>query len=342
MTAPLVSVVIVSCNSQKDLVACLPTLLSQPVSMEIIVVDNCSEDGTPEWLEQAYPSVNTIRSRRNQGYASANNVGVEVARGTYIFILNPDTELFPGALLELLTVVKEHPGTIVTPKLLQQDGTINACGNEMHMTGITTCYGVGESPDAYTGVFPVFLISGAAFLLTRTVWDDIGGFVEDYFLYMEDVDFSLRARLLGYEIACCGQSNIVHKWSLRLGPQKYFYLERNRLLTLLKVYKKKTLIRLGFSFLFTELATWAYALLKGPAYLKARVGTYISIWRMRDGLRTSRALIQSRRTVSDAQLLAHMSSVLPFSQLAPPRIAKLLTRTTTPIYKAFAVRGNRM
>lgn len=342
MVAPLVSVVIVSYNSRGDLESCLPTLLTQNLPLEIVVVDNGSSDGTADWLRLNYPAIRLIHNVANDGYAGGNNLGVKAAQGEYVFILNPDTEVYPGAIATMLEVLQQHPSALVTPKLLCADGTINACGNKMHVTGITTCNGLGEPADTYNGVFPVCLLSGAAFLMARDVWNKIGGFGPDYFMYMEDVDFSLRARLLGYDILCCAQAVVVHKWDLRLTAQKFYYLERNRLVTLLKLYETRTFLRLWFSFLITELGTWVYACYKGLPFIKARVRSYWSVWKSRKQIMQNRIPLQGSRKVSDAELLSQMSLSLPFDMVVPPTLARILLKTTTPLYKAMNAWGNRM
>ncbi len=137
---PELSVIIVSYDSLNDLKRCLPTLSAQSatVAFELIVVDNHGRDGVAEWLAQQYPSVLLIRNPANSGYAGGNNLGLTQAKGHWVLFLNPDTELAPDCLDQLMATARKHPDALITPKLLKPDGTINACGNEMHYTGLTT------------------------------------------------------------------------------------------------------------------------------------------------------------------------------------------------------------
>lgn len=336
-TAPAVdvTVVLVSYHSQADLARCLPSLERQGVAgVETIVVDHAPGDGTATWLAEVHPDVRVLANPKNTGYAGGNDLGLRHALGTYVLILNPDTELHEGALATLLDAVRAHPDALVTPKLLGPDGTVNACGNQMHPTGITTCRGLGDPADAHVGTFPVPLVSGAAFVARRDLLLELGGFDARYFMYLEDTDLSLRARSRGYRVLCAADAVVTHHYRLGMTPAKFEYLERNRLLTLFRHLEARTLRRMVVPLLLTELATWAYALLKGPAYLAARGRGYGWLWRERAWLREARAAQQSARCVDDAGLLAGSETTLPFGQLvASASVARWLERLTAPLYR---------
>jgi GT2 family glycosyltransferase len=253
-------------------------------------------------------------------------------------ILNPDTDLHDGALSALLDAVRAHPDALITPKLLNPDGSVNACGNEMHYTGITTCRGIGEPADTYAETHPAPLISGAAFIARRALLAELGGFDARYFMYHEDADLSLRARSRGYRVLCAADAVVTHHYDLQMSPSKLYFLERNRLLTLLKNLEGRTLLRLGFPLLLTELATWAFALSRGPAYLGARARGYLWLWRERRAWTNERSQVQAQRRVPDAQLLAFTTAELPLDQLTSPRLARLLGAITRPVYRWFQPR----
>lgn len=331
---PQLSIVIVSYHSQAHLARCLPSIARQGVEgIEIIVVDNAPGDGTATWLARQHADVHVIANPTNTGYAGGNNVGIHNASGEHVLILNPDTELHDGALLKLLEAVTAHPDALVTPKLLNADGTVNACGNQMHYTGITTCRGLGEPAEAYSGTHAVPLVSGAAFIARRTLLLELGGFDTSFFMYHEDTDLSLRARSLGYHVLCAADAEISHHYVLHMSPGKFFYLERNRLLTLLKNLAPGTLRRLVLPIMLTEMATWAFALSRGPAYLAARARGYLWLWHERPVWRAERARARAHRRVTDTGLLAAAATELPFDQLAHPTVARFLSATTDPVYR---------
>lgn len=324
--------VLVSYGSRADLERLLPTLFAQGRGLEVLVVDNRPGDGTADWLGAAYPSVRVIPRADNPGYAGGNNAGILEARGRYVLILNPDTELHPGALKTLLEAIQAHPNALIGAKLLNPDGSVNAVGNVMHYSGITTCRGLNEPAERYQGLEPVSLLSGAALIAAKETLLGLGGFDEDYWMYLEDTDLSLRARLRGHPLFSANDALVTHHYQLGMNPRKFYHLERNRLLTLFKVYEGRTLRRMAPALLLTELATWGFALLKGPKYLAARWQGYAWLYRNRDLMRQKRAKVQATRVTPDEALLEGALTHLPFEQLTSPKLAGVLDRLTRPLY----------
>jgi GT2 family glycosyltransferase len=333
-SGPEITVVVVAFNSMPELARCIPAILAQTASTEIIVVDNGSRDGTPCWLRAHYPAIRVIESTSNRGYAGGNNIGIAAATAPSVLVLNPDTILHPGALAAMLHAAVERPRSFINPKLLQDDDTINACGNQMHFTGITTCIGLGDDPARHSGVRPVFALSGAAILAAKADWLALGGFDPQYFMYLEDTDLSLRARLRGYRLLCVADAVVSHRYALKMTPRKFHQLERNRLLLLLKIYELRTLRRALPALLLTEAVTWIYALLHGPAYASARWQGYAWLWRHRGSWRQARRAVQRSRVLPDRYLLAGALTDLPFQQAVGSRaLATLLSRATAPLYR---------
>ena len=332
---PTLSIVLVSYNSLTDLRRCLPSIQQQEVdaTYELIVVDNHGGDGVAQLLRQQFPTVTYLRNPVNNGYAGGNNLGLHHCRGRWVLFLNPDTELHPGALQQLMHTARTYPQAFINPKLLNPDQTtINACGNQMQYTGITTCRGLNEPDSAYTGLVPVPLLSGAALLVPTDRMRELGGFDEIYFMYFEDADLSLRARLRGHTLLCNQDAVITHFYRLGMNPTKFYYLERNRLLTLHKALSQRTWKQLLPALLLTELLTWTFAL-RGPAYLKSRIRGYRWLWTNRQAIRQQRQAVQQNRQLTDAQLLAGSTVTLPFEQLVPGSLGKLLGAVMSPLYR---------
>jgi GT2 family glycosyltransferase len=329
-----VSIVIVAYHSKADLERCLPTIAAQSYQpLEIIVVNNSPEDDLGEWLGLNYPFVRLIQNPVNTGYAGGNNLGVREARGDFVFLLNPDTELRAGSLETLAQAARHHPDALITAKLLNPDGTINACGLEMHYTGITSCRGLNESATEYLGLHETSLVSGGAFIISRQRFLELDGFDETYFMYMEDVDLSLRARLRGMSILCAGDAHITHHYELKMSKKKFYYLERNRLLTLLKLYEAQTLWKMTPALVLTELATWFFALLKGLPYLSARWQSYVWLLANRQEWQEARKEFNRQRRVSDRALLKTGSVKLPLEQLVSNRsLGTILNTLVQPLY----------
>ena len=188
------SVIIVSYNSREDLKRCLPSLLpSLGAQDEVIVVDNASSDGSAGWLAQSYPQIHLVNSPDNLGFAGGNNLGAHYANGRYLAFLNPDTVVEPGWLEALIAALESHPEAgLATSKilLLSDPERINTCGNDVHISGITLCRGMGLLRQSFSSQEEVSAASGAAFVIRKDVFEALDGFDERFFMYMEDTDLS--------------------------------------------------------------------------------------------------------------------------------------------------------
>ncbi|PDV99088.1 glycosyltransferase family 2 protein [Candidatus Chloroploca asiatica] len=330
------SVIVVSYNSRPYLAACLEAICAQlGPEDELIVVDNGSSDGSVALVAAQFPSARLICGP-NTGYAGGNNRGANAANGTYLVFLNPDTVVRSGALAALLAPLKHEPDVGLTTACLllgDQPETINACGNTMHYTGLTYCRGAGQARTAYTRPADVDAISGAAFAIRRELFCALGGLDERFFMYVEDSDLSLRARIAGYRIRYVPEALVEHHYTMKYSPSKAFYLERNRHLMLLKNLHWPTYIRLLPGLLLSELVTGGYLLMRGPAYWTVKPRVYAWLWRNRWAITRSRKHVATLRRQSDETVLASMSDHLEFEQVASHWLASLSSRIFNPIYR---------
>ena len=186
---------------------------------------------------EAYPQVTWLRSPHNSGFGGGNNLAARRARGEYLAFLNPDTTVEPGWLEALIAALEADPQAgMATSKILLMDdpSRINTCGNDVHISGLTLCRGMGAPANDYNQVEEVAAVSGAAFVIRRGLFEQLGGFDPAYFMYMEDTDLSWRARLAGWRILYVPASVVYHDYRLQFGPRKTFYQERNRYRLLLQ------------------------------------------------------------------------------------------------------------
>ena len=314
-----ISVIIVACNNLADLERCLPSLeLSCGGNVEIIVVDNASEDGTPEWVSENFPAIRLLRNQGNPGFGGGNNQGARLARGEYLAFLNPDTTVEAGWLEALVAVLRRDPQIgLATSRimLMQNPERINTCGNDIHLSGITMCRGYGRPAGAYSAPADVAAVSGAAFAMQRALYEQLCGFDESFFMYMEDTDLSIRARLSGYRNVYVPGSVVYHRYTLRLGPRKTFYQERNRYLMLLKSLGWTTLLLLAPVFLLAEVMTWGFVLLREPKHWRNKVHAYGWVCLHWAEIRAERSTVQSRRVLSDPEVLTSFQTKIDFEQL---------------------------
>jgi GT2 family glycosyltransferase len=319
-TSLAVSVVIVTYNSRPYIDACLESLAATlPPAAEIVVVDNASSDGTAAHIAAQHPAVKLIAHADNSGFAVGNNLGVAHASGDYIAFINPDTTVTPGWLEAMIAVLDDDPSVgMVTPKILLMNppDQVNTCGNTVHLTGLTLCRGVGADRDDPTlnVVSEVNAISGAAFVMRRALYEELGGFDALLFMYMEDTDLSLRARQRGYKCFYTPHAVIYHDYRLRFGPRKTFYQERNRYIMLLKLFDWRTLALLLPALLLAEAVTWGFTLLKDRRNARNKPAAYRAIIREWRVIMARRAETQLMRRVSDRDLLSGLSYMMEFEQ----------------------------
>lgn len=338
------SIVIVSYNSRSHLERCLRSVFAtMDRTCEVIVVDNASRDGSADFVAMRFPRVILVHSERNLGFAAGSNLGARYARGRYIVGLNPDTEVTPGWLDALLAPLEgaERQQTnvgITTARVLVMDrrDEVNTCGNITHISGITTCRGLGRPAGAheFAQTSEVPAISGACFALTRSLWTQLGGFDETYFTYLEDTDMSLRARLLGYTCMYTPNAVVYHSYTGSFSALKLYYLERNRLMMLLKLYRTSTLIFMLPALALTEIITWAYAIKNGKGHIKAKRQAYAWLISHRTDVMSKRAEMQVSRQESDLTLLNIVSWRLDTFQLAGTLIGRAAEALVNPVFRA--------
>lgn len=207
-----ISIIIVTYNSARDIVACLTSVekMLRDVTHEIIVVDNASTDATVELVKQHFPGVQLIVNAENVGFAVGVNVGAKVAQGDVLLFLNPDAEIVQWKNAVLARFLQSRCG-ILGGALRSFNGDIqgsagfepNGFTELVHAFRLQYILPVGRyvvNPKFYARPRAVDWVSGGFMLVKQSVWKALGGFDERFFLYMEDVDLCVRARQRGYGV----------------------------------------------------------------------------------------------------------------------------------------------
>ncbi|MGH8038490.1 MAG: glycosyltransferase [Stenotrophomonas sp.] len=212
---PRVSIVIPVYNHVGHTLACLRALAAHPpqVACEILVVDDGSIDQTVQWMPQVQGLRYEVRAS-NGGFIDACNDGVARSRGTYVVLLNNDTVPQPGWLDALLETFSTVPGAgLVGAQLLYPDGRLQESGGVLFQDGSAWSYGRFESPEdpRYSALRDVDYCSGAAVMLPRALWDQLGGFDTRYRpAYYEDTDLAFAVRASGHRVLVQPASRVVH------------------------------------------------------------------------------------------------------------------------------------
>jgi GT2 family glycosyltransferase len=223
------SIIIVNMNHLSKLKNLFTSLFGEGKTArthEIIVVDNCSTDGSVEYIAANYPSVIVHRNDTIRGFAANNNQGVRLSSGQYIFICNPDVIVLPGAINNMLEFYERNPGVgIVCPQLLNSDRTYQPSVRRFHNAKLLALRALSWANDASTNkdIRKYLMLDfdksktqfidwalGAAMVLHRRVYQELGGFDEKFFLYVEDVDLCLRCWAAGHAVVYCPQAVCIH------------------------------------------------------------------------------------------------------------------------------------
>jgi GT2 family glycosyltransferase len=236
-----VSIIIVNHNGRRWLESCLSAVVAQDVSgVEVVLVDNDSSDGSLELVRERFRGVRIAPADRNLGFAEGNNLGAGMAGGRYLAFLNNDTVPAPDWVGALRRAIESDPSIglatsrivyLHDPSIVDSagDGYLRAGGAFKRLHGQPAAL-AGESTD-------VFGACGAAFMIRRDLFHELGGFDADFFMVYEDVDLSFRARLRGYRCIYAADAVVRHAGSATLGrlsPLAVFYGQRNLEWTYLK------------------------------------------------------------------------------------------------------------
>lgn len=238
---PLVSIITLNYNGTAVTCDLLRSITEQNTykNIEVIVVDNASNDDPTLAFLSVYPDARVIRTPQNLGFSGGNNVGIQAAKGDYLFLVNNDTEFTPGLIEGLVATFLEHPAAgAVSPKFhyFFEKGTIEYAGYESVniFTGRNAMIGSREKDEGqYNETRETNYAHGGGMMVSRKVISDVGLMPEEFFLYYEELDWSVQIRKKGFKIYFQPNSLIYHKESMTTGkmsPLKTYYLTRNRIL----------------------------------------------------------------------------------------------------------------
>jgi len=211
MSRPTLSIIIVNWNTHDLLARCLESVRDniqtfERSNIETFVVDNASTDGSAAMVRECFPWVQLIENRGNVGFARANNQAIHQSRGRYVLLLNPDTEVVPGALQTLVRFMDEHPDAgAAGARLLNPDGSLQPSCHPFptlfrefwrlfHLDALHPLARYPMETWATDIARPVAVVQGAAMIIRREVLAQVGLLDEQYYIYSEEVDLCHRIR----------------------------------------------------------------------------------------------------------------------------------------------------
>lgn len=220
-----VTVVIPNYNGIKFIEECLTSLFRQDPdtpAYKVIVVDNGSEDGSRELVEERFPQVSVIALSENTGFCHAVNVGIRAAHAPCVILLNNDTKVAPRFVKALYNAIEEKENAFsVSAKMLMWDRPelLDGAGDRYCVLGWGYARGKGRSAAGYDKSCRVFSACGGAAIYRRRVFDEIGYFDENHFAYLEDLDIGYRAAIYGYQNFYEPEAEVIHYGSASSGSR---------------------------------------------------------------------------------------------------------------------------
>lgn len=248
-----IAVVILNWNGKELLEKFLPSVKACSQNAVIYIADNASTDTSVAFVKEHYPEFRIIQNKVNGGYAKGYNDALKHVEEDIFCLLNSDVEVTENWLLPVMDVFKTYPdAAILQPKILDYKKRsyfeyAGAAGGFIDLLGYPLCRGrifqsLEEDNGQYDDVKEIFWASGACLFVKKEVFNELGGFDEDYFAHQEEIDFCWRARNLGYKSYYTGHSSIYHVGGATLSnmnPRKTFLNFRNSLFSITKNLPKR-------------------------------------------------------------------------------------------------------
>jgi len=320
-----ISAIIVNWNDKQFTAECIDSLLKQTYpELEIIVSDNGSTDGSLPFLRERYPTVRLLDNGENLGFGRAVNRGLAVATGDLFIFLNNDLVVGESSLGELVRLLESDSSIgAAIPKILfcEKRDTLNSFGVQVHFTGMAYPYLLEQKdrPDLETQE----TACGGIFMFSRELYETIGGFDDDFFLYHEDHDLSWRIRLQGKKLMVCPQAEFFHHYKFNKGTFKFYSSEKNRLHLLAKHLEPGTMLLIAPALLLVEMAQWGHAALNGWFVLKMK--SYWDLFPLLPRILKKRRAIRRQRKVPDREIVRLFEGKLELSGMNHPLLKNILS-----------------
>ncbi len=293
----LISVVLVNWNGKKWLSKCLSSLCNQTYQpLEIILVDNGSEDGSAAFVADRFPHVRIVARKTNDGFAVGNTVGIQAARGSMILLLNTDTWVESSFVSEMYSYFTNHHCDVLGPREAGYgaEERLPACRMTIDMLG----HPVKLSKDVNA---THFYLQGVCLLFRKQLYEDTGGFDTNFFMYFEDVDWFWRLHTLGKHV-CYFPDAIVHHakatGSFEYSSQMFFWRNQYALKMLIKNYGLFSLLWALPAYVLQNVVEMAGLLFLGKPRL---IPAYVRSWW--EVLRSLAPLLNARRTISRQRIV---------------------------------------
>jgi len=349
-----VAVVYLSYHSEPyfpDLVEALKKNSYPKELVEFVIVDNphpvhgLSKAYVDEHIlpisDKEIPHVTYLPQAENGGFGIGNNVGATWALEhgfDYVFFHNNDAALGEDCILKLVEAMEADPTIGIAQSMIllfNNKELVNTSGNAFHYLGFGYCndYQKKLADLDLPAVYDIPYASGAAFMVRSSVIQEFGAWDNSFFMYHEDLEWSLRLRIRNYRIVCVRDSIFYHKYEFSKSITKYYWMERNRYAVLLMFYKWPTLLLILPILIPLELGLWVFALKGGWASERVKVAKYWvkpSSWKLWLGKRKK---TQAMRQISDKAILENAVGSILFQESSMEN--PIVTKFANPIMELY-------
>ncbi len=335
--------------AERFLAPCRDSLRRQKYPQEFVnvyIVDNASSSETITYLKTEYPEAQ-ILPREDGNYSAANNLGFKTALADdceYLVTVNMDTEMDENWLSELVNALNNNPEAgiaqskiLLFPKTEEEKNhpKINSLGNVINFLGFgfTSAYGeMDRDIDGYPEINGY--ASGCSFIVCSEVINKIGFYNEEYYMYHDDLEFSLKAKLAGYKVILAPKSIIFHKYEFSRSTKMIYYMERNRYLTLMAFYPSFLLFLIVLPIIVMDMGMLFYSLLSGWFKEEIKIYQYFFFLESYDKIFKERKKIKAFSTVKFSKIAKNFSGRIEFQEIANP-VLKYLVNPCLDFYWRF-------
>jgi len=308
MNDPLISIVILNYNAGELLIDCIDSIQKSIYkNFEIILVDNVSKDNSHKKCKEKFPNIKLIENSENLGYCEGNNVGLRVAKGRFVVILNPDTIVEPSWLSELLSAFRKNGDGIYQPKFLASTdhSMLLSTGNMIQIFGFGYSRSKGDlDRGQYEKFEKINFASGTCIFTSKKIIEKIGLFESFLFAFHDDFELCWRGALIGINSFYVPTAIVYHPiegYSFKWSPLKFKLLERNRKYCLLTLYSRSTFFKMIPGLLLVDVAVLFFYLSKG--LVKMKISADIEILKNIKKINGKYKKNQKNRKISDRILI---------------------------------------
>ena len=272
---PLISIIILNYNAGELLIKCVSSIQKSSYSnYEIILVDNRSKDNSHKICKEKFPDVKLIENSENLGYCEGNNVGIRIAKGKFVAILNPDTIVDPNWLEELIKAYEANGDGFYQPKFLatSDHSVLLSTGNMIQIFGFGYSRSKGEiDQKQYEKFEKIDYASGTCLFTSKNILDKIGLFDPFLFAFHDDLELCCRGainKIFSFYVPKAIVYHPIEGTSFRWSSLKFKLMERNRKYCLLTLYDRSTFFKMLPALFLVDIAVFFFYLSKGLVRMK--------------------------------------------------------------------------